>query len=97
MQVNAPNGGDGTGIAQGLRAVADWTPPGGGKVSAVSLSWGSDEASWDKNSINCNRGRAAGEWHPGKHLSCTLQHIRWQIIMLMQGLLSHARICERAR
>ena len=65
MQVNAPNGGDGTGIAQGLRAVADWTPPGGGKVSAVSLSWGSDEASWDKNSINATEAALQVSGIPG--------------------------------
>ena len=36
---------------QGLQAVANWTPPSGGMVSAVSLSWGMDEAKWAQSDI----------------------------------------------
>jgi kumamolisin len=46
LLVNAPN--NLAAFADGLKAIANWDPPGDGKVSAVSLSWGADENVWEK-------------------------------------------------
>ena len=44
LVVNAPN--NLAAFADGLKAIATWKPPGDGKISAVSLSWGADENIW---------------------------------------------------